>query len=96
MVKVFVYGMLLQRYNGRYFGIKSEYVIGPAILDNYKRESVSYIHKRRGYQVNGELIDIPEDLEKEIGRLEESAGWFRENVKVLCNGKKEKAIAYLV
>lgn len=96
MVKVFVYGILLQKYDGKYFGIKPEYVIGPAILDNYKRESVSYIHEMDGYQVNGELIDIPNELEREIGKFEESAGWFRHNVKVLCNNKMEDAIAYLV
>ena len=61
MVKVFVYGILVGRYNGV-----------PAILEGYEKffRGHATIRRNEEYFVRGELIDVSEETLAEFDRIE--------------------------
>jgi len=93
-MKVFVYGILQQTHSGESFGIKSENVIGRAILSGFKRKGLCVIEPGDG-EVIGELIDIDPKLEAKLYDFERGCGYKRERIEVECNDKKFKAVAYI-
>jgi len=98
MKKVFVYGILLQDIDGPSFGIKSDFVKAKAKLPNFKRESTSYIRRENGSHVEGEYLELPDELEEEIYRFEKQFGYERSLESIITeDGKmKEDVIVYLV
>ena len=97
---VFVYGILRQGDTGaKYFDIKPEDVVGKAKLYGFERVSVSYIRKSDNPQdfVEGEVINISKEKEKEIYRFERYYGYKRRHVDVtLEDGRTLRTIVYLV
>jgi len=97
---VFVYGILRQNNTGaKYFGIKPEDVIGKAKLFGFQRISTSYIKRSENPAdfVEGEVISIPTEKEKEIYKFERYYGYKRRHVEVMLDdGRKLRTIVYLV
>ena len=98
MKKVFVYGILQQKHSGEDFRIKKDNVIGRATAPNYKRICLTQIVPTGNEEdsVEGEVIEIPDEIEEELYRFEKQFGYARANIKAYVDDEDHEAICYLV
>jgi gamma-glutamylcyclotransferase (GGCT)/AIG2-like uncharacterized protein YtfP len=99
MKKIFVYGILQKEQSAKQFGMKDEYYLGRATLPGYKREYLTRISKsNNGDSVEGDIYEVPDELEEKLYRFEAGFGYWREKTKPIRkeDGKEFETISYII
>ena len=99
MKKIFVYGILQKGISAEHFGLIDEYYIGRAKLPGYFRCSLTSIFKGNDdSEVEGDIWEVPEDIEERLYRFEAKFGYNRgiTNPIRLSDNKEFETISYLL
>jgi len=100
MKKIFVYGILQKDISAKHFGIRDDYYVGRAKLHGFWRNSLTAIFNRGNKEdvVEGDIFEVPDDIEEKLFRFEHQYGYHREITKPIriSDGKTFETISYLL
>ena len=99
MKKIFVYGILQKGISASNFGLVDKYYVGRAKLPGYYRQSLTSIYKGdEKDEVEGDIWNIPEEIEENLYRFEAQFGYNRGTTNpIRISDKREfETISYLL
>lgn len=98
--KIFCYGILQKRHSAENFGLTDEMYIGRAVLPGFRRNALTAIYKSKDSsdKVEGDIWEVPDDIEEQLYRFESRFGYKREITYPIRvdDGKEFETISYLL